>query len=54
MRLKRAVKRHPIPEGGAKHLETAVISLNCVQGGAKRNSPVASQWFERLKIVPEM
>ena len=54
MRLKRAVKRHPIPEGGAKHLETADILPNCVQGGAKRNSPVASQWFERLKIVPEM
>ena len=46
-------QRAPIKRG-AKHLETAVISLNCVQGGAKRNSPVASQWFERLKIVPEM
>ena len=39
---------------GAKRLETADILPNCVQGGAKRNSPVASQWFERLKIVPEM
>jgi len=39
---------------GAKCLETAAILPNCVQGGAKRHSPVASQWFERLKIVPEI
>ena len=41
-------------KGGQRRLEIADILPNCVQGGAKRNSPVASQWFERLKIVPEM
>ena len=35
---------------GAKHLETADILPNYVQGGAKRNSPVANWWFDRHKI----
>lgn len=54
MRLKRAVKRHPIPEGGAKHLETADILPNCMQGGIKRKSPVANWLFDRHKIWAEM
>ena len=40
--------------GGQRAVKLPPILPNCVQGGAKRNSPVASQWFERLKIVPEM
>lgn len=43
-----------LTEGGQRAVKLPLILPNSVQGGAKHQSHINIQWFDRLKIVPEM